>query len=108
MPRAPTKCAVCPADATYRNRCQAHQVGPWKRRSPSSRALAGNSAHRKARAAAIRRTKGCCEDCGEKHPELDLHHPTPISQGGAIVQPDALLLCPSCHRAADRAAGARN
>ena len=39
---------------------------------------------------------------------LQLHHPKPISHNGSIVQPDAVILCPSCHRIADREAGAIN
>jgi len=108
MARAPTKCAVCPADAVNRNRCAEHQLKAWRNRSQSSMALAGNREHRHARAAAMRRTGARCEECGEKDPDLNLHHPEPISRGGEIVQADARLLCPSCHLAADHVAGVRH
>jgi len=69
---------------------------------------AARRAHRAARQAALKRTGGRCEECGLAplggH-RLALHHPHRIADGGATVQPDAVLLCPTCHLEADRRAG---
>jgi hypothetical protein len=70
--------------------------------------------HRRAREAALRRSGGRCEgtnpDTGKRcwHTYgLQLHHPKPISQDGPVVQDDSPLLCPACHKRADRDAGSR-
>lgn len=111
MPLFPTLCNTpgCSQDATYRGRCTGHRRAPWANQSPSSAALngSGRAAHRNARKAAAARANGCCEDCGRPSTELALHHDTPISAGGEIVQPHGRMLCPACHHAADQAAGAR-
>ncbi|MGE4424984.1 MAG: HNH endonuclease [Solirubrobacteraceae bacterium] len=111
MARAPSVCSTagCPNTAVTGGRCPAHQRKPWARRSPSSAALNGHgrTAHRAARRTAAARANGRCETCGQATTALQLHHPAPLSQGGAIVQPDALMLCTDCHRDADRQAGAR-
>ncbi|EHN09406.1 hypothetical protein PAI11_37400 [Patulibacter medicamentivorans] len=111
MSRAPSICSQpgCPEDATGSGRCAEHQRRAWANRSPSSIALngAGRAAHRRARRAAARRAAGRCEECGEPSDDLQLHHHHPISQGGAIVQPNGRMLCTACHLVADRDTGAR-
>jgi 5-methylcytosine-specific restriction endonuclease McrA len=55
------------------------------------------------------RAKGVCEECGKKAPfrrrsnglpYLEVHHRTPLSQGGKDKVSNAVALCPNCHRAA--------
>lgn len=107
-PRAPTTCQTdgCPNIATHRGRCHKHRTAPWRNRSPSSQA-ARTPAHRQARKTAAARAGGQCEHCGAAG-QLALHHPQPIAHGGAVVQPDAPMLCQHCHRQADRSAGVRH
>lgn len=111
MAHAPTVCAKpgCPDDAIRRGLCRAHQRRSWANRSPSSLALSGNVEHRRERRLALARSGGHCERCDRKYPRrlwrlLQLHHPHQISDGGDIVQADAELLCPDCHRQADKEA----
>jgi hypothetical protein len=107
----------CPNEAVTRGRCEDHKRKAWKNGSPSSRKLnspEGRMPHRRAREAALRRSGGRCEailPAGKRcwHTKgLQLHHPQPISQHGPVVQADALMLCPACHKQADRDAGARH
>ena len=48
-----------------------------------------------------------CEECGEREDELDVHHKTPISQGGLHSPDNLICLCRDCHeRAHGRTLGA--
>ncbi|MYA88737.1 MAG: HNH endonuclease [Boseongicola sp. SB0662_bin_57] len=52
---------------------------------------------RRARRRAIRRAGNRCERCGAP-PPLQVHHKTPLSEGGHPRDPENLqALCPSCH-----------
>ena len=53
------------------------------------------------------RAKGVCERCAEKapflrrkdgSPYLEVHHNTPLAQGGEDTVENAVALCPNCHR----------
>ncbi len=55
------------------------------------------------------RANGVCEKCGAKapfirrsdgSPYLEVHHSTPLSQGGEDTVENAAALCPNCHREA--------
>lgn len=54
-----------------------------------------------------RRAKGICEQCSARAPflrktdgtpYLEIHHRTPLSQGGEDTVENAMALCPNCHR----------
>jgi 5-methylcytosine-specific restriction protein A len=55
------------------------------------------------------RAKGICEFCHQKAPfirtsdntpYLEVHHKTPLAQGGDDTVKNAVALCPNCHRKA--------
>ncbi len=57
----------------------------------------------------LRRANGVCEKCGrtapfmrrsDGSPFLEVHHRTPLSQGGEDTIANAVALCPNCHREA--------
>ena len=57
--------------------------------------------------AVLRRANGICEQCKKKAPffrrsdgtpYLEIHHWTPLSQGGEDTVENAAALCPNCHR----------
>ena len=57
----------------------------------------------------LRRANGICEQCGraapftrrsDGTPFLEVHHTTPLSQGGEDTIGNAVALCPNCHREA--------
>ncbi len=57
--------------------------------------------------AVLRRADGVCEKCGvqapflrqkDGSPYLEVHHWTPLSQGGEDTTDNAAALCPNCHR----------
>jgi len=56
----------------------------------------------------LRRANGVCELCGQPapfrdingEPFLEVHHITPLSEGGLDVLSNTAALCPNCHRAA--------
>ena len=49
------------------------------------------------RRAMIRRSGGVCERCGI-HGRLEMHHMTPLSDGGACYDPENVeVLCRRCH-----------
>lgn len=58
------------------------------------------------RAFVLRRSKGSCECCGKDAPFLDLHgepflevhHVTPLANGGKDVVENTVAICPNCHR----------
>lgn len=59
--------------------------------------------------AVLRRANGICEQCGrtapftrrsDGSPFLEVHHRTPLSQGGEDTIANAVALCPNCHREA--------
>jgi len=59
--------------------------------------------------AVLRRANGVCEQCGraapftrrsDGSPFLEVHHRTPLSQGGEDTIANASALCPNCHREA--------
>lgn len=41
-----------------------------------------------------------CEECGEREDELDVHHKTPIAQGGLHSPENLICLCRDCHERA--------
>lgn len=50
------------------------------------------------RATLLKKSKGCCQDCGVKSSKLQAHH---IDYRQQVI----LMLCPKCHRRADVQAG---
>lgn len=59
--------------------------------------------------AAIERSRGLCEFCGEKapftrksdgKPFLEVHHKRPLSEGGPDTLDNVAAICPNCHRQA--------
>lgn len=60
----------------------------------------------------VARSRGSCEDCGEKapfvtaggQPFLEVHHITRLTDGGPDSPSHMIALCPNCHRAAHFAA----
>lgn len=55
------------------------------------------------------RSRGNCEQCGQRapflrkannKPYLEVHHRTPLAEGGHDTIENALALCPNCHREA--------
>ncbi|WP_206674610.1 HNH endonuclease [Rheinheimera pleomorphica] len=55
------------------------------------------------------RANGCCENClnlapfnrkSDGSPYLEVHHRTPLADGGDDTVANAIALCPNCHRAA--------
>lgn len=57
----------------------------------------------------LHRANGVCEKCGVKapfvrrsdgSPYLEVHHSTPLSQGGEDTVENAVAVCPNCHREA--------
>lgn len=49
-----------------------------------------------------------CEWCGEDIDQLEVHHITPRSEGGPNKPSNLAVLCPNCHRKADRGAISRS
>lgn len=43
-----------------------------------------------------------CEWCDEHHDHLEVHHIKPRSEGGPNEAANLIVLCPNCHRKADR------
>jgi hypothetical protein len=43
-----------------------------------------------------------CEWCDEHHDHLEVHHIKPRSEGGPNEASNLIVLCPNCHRKADR------
>jgi hypothetical protein len=65
---------------------------PWRR-------IYGTEKWKRVRANARRRAGGCCEQCGREAKTLDVHHRTPLKDGGLPYDPDNLVvLCRPCHR----------
>lgn len=50
------------------------------------------------------RANRCCEYCGEDIDHPEVHHITQRSQGGSNDRQNLIVLCPNCHRKADRGA----
>ncbi|MEI9962123.1 MAG: HNH endonuclease signature motif containing protein [Limisphaerales bacterium] len=59
--------------------------------------------------ATLNRANGICERCGKKAPFLrksggtpflEVHHRTPLADGGEDTIENAVALCPNCHREA--------
>jgi len=57
----------------------------------------------KIRKEVIQRQGGKCYDCGEKA-RLQIHHRLPQSMGGEDILSNAVGLCQTCHKVADRLA----
>lgn len=80
--------------------------------SPEAKArLLARRARERKEAAGLRRqiipATGWCEACGWTPPDqdwrlLDLHHVRRISNGGKSEPDNLVVLCPTCHRIADR------
>ena len=67
-----------------------------------TRRAASGRKWRKARRLAIERAGRRCERCGAAG-RLQVHHKTPLCEGGAARDPGNLeALCPPCHMAAHR------
>lgn len=54
------------------------------------------------------RADRCCEWCGERVDSPDVHHIKPRSTGGSNSPKNLIVLCPTCHRKADRGAISRS
>jgi hypothetical protein len=99
---------ICLGDPVTGERCSARVVNgsycpAHAHRSPTTYAgaLAG---WRRIKRFALRRAHGHCQRCGRPSNELHVHHITPVSQGGSNRLSNALVVCPSCHKALHRRA----
>ena len=54
------------------------------------------------------RADGRCEYCGEEMDFLEVHHIKPRSEGGPNTRNNLIVLCPNCHRKADRGVYSRS
>ena len=52
------------------------------------------------RSCVLKRAGWECEECGEREDELDVHHKTPIAQGGLHSPDNLICLCRDCHEKA--------
>lgn len=89
-------------------------VDQWETREPEDQECVTQkiverrewSRNGQVRQAALRRSKGLCEYCGQPGFEmssgvyLETHHVVPLAEGGADVDENVIALCPNCHRMA--------
>ncbi|WP_254764491.1 HNH endonuclease [Natrinema marinum] len=54
------------------------------------------------------RADGQCEYCDEEIDLLEVHHIQPRSEGGPNTRKNLIVLCPNCHRKADRGVYSRS
>lgn len=54
------------------------------------------------------RAGGRCEYCSEEMDLLEVHHIKPRSEGGPNTRRNLIVLCPNCHRKADRGVYSRS
>lgn len=98
--RAPTVCATggCPEVAIAGGHCAGHQRKPWRNPSPSSTQLKGARWNR-TRRRALARASWVCQVAGCAAKATDVHHLTPIADGGAVFDPANLqAICAEHHR----------
>jgi 5-methylcytosine-specific restriction endonuclease McrA len=109
-------CARCgdtidPAEHGYRGPCppckrELEKQKSRRRRAKAKAAVAFRDSRRwqQVREVAKRRDGHRCQRCGTSE-GLEVHHVTPIEQGGNVFSLDNLVtLCQPCHRSEERAA----
>jgi 5-methylcytosine-specific restriction endonuclease McrA len=93
-------CLTCAGHHPVGYRCP--KVEAKRYRASAARKARGRHAWRLAREAARRRDGNCCRRCGSTQ-GLQVHHVTPVSEGGERYALDNLVtLCSSCHAAQHR------
>lgn len=101
-----SSCRICGAITAGSPYCVAHSAeGERTERQPWRKGYS-DPAYRRARAEALERAGGRCEECGEELGEgAEVDHVVALRDGGANVIGNLLVRCRRCHRrksAADR------
>lgn len=99
-PRSPCSFGRCPDRAVGRTgRCEVHQRKPVKDRRPNANQRGYGAAWQKLRLMQLAREPLCgvCLEHLVTEPATEVHHKTPLNEGGTNDVGNLQSLCRSCH-----------
>ena len=100
--RTRSSCVECGAPIMGGPYCEAHKPRPKERDRAAYRSGYRDPNYHREKQAALTRSKGACERCGDTAGRREVDHIVPLRDGGANTRANLQVLCQACHKAKTR------